>query len=82
MRHPAATIIVVAILLAGCSPQPTPTAIGSPAVATSTSTPTPALATQAPVSPRPSTEIAMGLTSAGGDAPNGLPGAVWWRPVP
>ena len=30
----------------------------------------------------PTTEIAVGLTSAGGDSPQGLPGAVWWRSVP
>ena len=30
----------------------------------------------------PTTEVAVGLTSAGGDSPNGLPGAVWWRPAP
>ena len=32
----------------------------------------------------PTTEIAVGLTSAGSgeSSPNGLPGAVWWRPVP
>ena len=30
----------------------------------------------------PTTEIAVGLTSAGEESPNGLPGAVWWRPIP
>jgi hypothetical protein len=30
----------------------------------------------------PTIEIAVGLTSAGGDDPNGLPGAAWWRPAP
>jgi hypothetical protein len=30
----------------------------------------------------PTTEVAVGLTSASGDSPDGLPGAAWWRSTP
>jgi hypothetical protein len=30
----------------------------------------------------PTTEVAVGLTSADGDSPDGLPGAAWWRSTP